>query len=240
MRSQTGRRLTSDELITELKRVYSLTGRDCLTREDFDDRSITSYRTIRSRFGSWAIALKIAGIPQSELANKNWTEAQCFENLADVWVHYQRQPSYREMSQPPSMIRGKIYATRWGTWHKALRAFADSANSEDQLSGENEKVPVSGISGPVPPRISRKPEDRREVRPALRIKVLSRDRFRCVFCGRSPATHLNIHDFHIDHILAVVNGGKTTLDNLQTLCPDCNLGKGRMVLPRVTPDFTTN
>jgi 5-methylcytosine-specific restriction endonuclease McrA len=56
-----------------------------------------------------------------------------------------------------------------------------------------------------------------------------RDRFRCLACGRSPATHLNV-ELHADHILAVANDGKTTLENLQTLCQDCNLGKGRTVL----------
>jgi 5-methylcytosine-specific restriction endonuclease McrA len=28
-------------------------------------------------------------------------------------------------------------------------------------------------------------------------------------------------------IVSVADGGKTTLENLQTLCEDCNLGKGR-------------
>ena len=37
-------------------------------------------------------------------------------------------------------------------------------------------------------------------------------------------------ELHADHILAVANDGKTTLENLQTLCQDCNLGKGRTVL----------
>ena len=38
---------------------------------------------------------------------------------------------------------------------------------------------------------SRTEADCREVRPGLRFKVFVRDKFRCVACGRSPATHLN-------------------------------------------------
>jgi len=53
-----------------------------------------------------------------------------------------------------------------------------------------------------------------------------RDRFRCVACGRSPATHLNI-ELHADHIVSVHDKGKTALENLQTLCLDCNFGKGK-------------
>jgi hypothetical protein len=233
------KRLTNDELIVEMKRVFALAGKEYLSRDDFDDNSPISCYTIMRRFGGRANALKIAQIPQSEMASKNWTAAQCFENLADVWIHYQRQPTFREMFRPPSKITGKTYATRWETWRKALMAFADSANSEDQLGEENEEVPVAVLSSPVSPKISQKPEDRREVRPALRIKVFARDHFRCKFCGRSPATHLNI-TLHADHIVAFVNGGKTILENLQTLCEECNLGKGRMVLPAISRDSSIN
>jgi 5-methylcytosine-specific restriction endonuclease McrA len=45
----------------------------------------------------------------------------------------------------------------------------------------------------------------------------------------APPHSLNI-ELHADHILAVANGGKTTLENLQTLCRQCNLGKGRTVV----------
>ena len=31
---------------------------------------------------------------------------------------------------------------------------------------------------------------------------------------------------HIDHIIAIKNGGKTAESNLQVLCDKCNLGKG--------------
>ncbi|OGL35671.1 hypothetical protein A3F38_02445 [Candidatus Saccharibacteria bacterium RIFCSPHIGHO2_12_FULL_48_21] len=59
---------------------------------------------------------------------------------------------------------------------------------------------------------------------SLRVKVLSRDKFRCVFCGKSPAINAGTI-LHIDHIKPFSKGGENTLDNLQTLCQDCNLGK---------------
>ena len=67
--------------------------------------------------------------------------------------------------------------------------------------------------------------DKREIRLGLRYAVLKRDRFRCVICGRSPATTLGVI-LHVDHIVAWSRGGKTVVENLRSTCEDCNLGKG--------------
>lgn len=59
----------------------------------------------------------------------------------------------------------------------------------------------------------------------LRLRVLKRDNFKCVLCGRSPAIVPGI-SLHIDHKIPFSRGGETVFENLQTLCQDCNLGKG--------------
>ena len=55
----------------------------------------------------------------------------------------------------------------------------------------------------------------------LRHEVFKRDGYRCKECG---ATNKEII-LHADHIIPVSQGGKDELDNLQTLCQDCNLAK---------------
>ena len=60
---------------------------------------------------------------------------------------------------------------------------------------------------------------------SLRFRVLKRDHFTCCCCGASPAKDPSV-ELHIDHIIPWAKGGETTLDNLQTLCSHCNLGKG--------------
>lgn len=56
---------------------------------------------------------------------------------------------------------------------------------------------------------------------SLRHMVFQRDNYRCVECGASnKETILNL-----DHILPVSKGGETIIQNLQTLCRECNLGK---------------
>jgi 5-methylcytosine-specific restriction endonuclease McrA len=69
------------------------------------------------------------------------------------------------------------------------------------------------------------PFRRRAVPLALRYMVLERDRFRCAACGASPAIDAGCR-LHVDHIVPVARGGETLLGNLQTLCADCNRGKG--------------
>jgi len=67
-----------------------------------------------------------------------------------------------------------------------------------------------------------KPRRRRDHIPAgLRYEVLRRDQGKCQYCGRSAPEVV----IHIDHKVPLSKGGATTLDNLQLLCRDDNLGK---------------
>lgn len=63
---------------------------------------------------------------------------------------------------------------------------------------------------------------RSELTLKLRYKILKRDNFMCVVCGRRPPDV----DLCIDHIKPVSKGGNNAESNLRTLCTDCNLGKG--------------
>ncbi|WP_373435214.1 HNH endonuclease [Metamycoplasma equirhinis] len=56
-----------------------------------------------------------------------------------------------------------------------------------------------------------------------RFEIYSRDNYCCKRCG---AYNKNLE---IDHIIPVSRGGKSTLDNLQTLCHDCNQQKGSSI-----------
>ena len=58
---------------------------------------------------------------------------------------------------------------------------------------------------------------------SLRYDVLKRDNFTCKICG---ASFLNDGvKLEVDHIFPISKGGKTEMNNLQTLCERCNRGK---------------
>lgn len=56
----------------------------------------------------------------------------------------------------------------------------------------------------------------------MRYEVLVRDKSTCQICGVSKKEGAVLH---VDHIVPVAKGGKSTLNNLRTLCDRCNLGK---------------
>ena len=64
--------------------------------------------------------------------------------------------------------------------------------------------------------------ERKYLTDKMRYDVLKRDDFKCKKCGVTAKDGAKLH---VDHIVPVSKGGKTTLSNLQTLCDRCNLGK---------------
>lgn len=72
--------------------------------------------------------------------------------------------------------------------------------------------------------ISNDHKTKREIGLQLRFRVFKRDNFKCCLCGNSPAKDPSV-ELHVDHIVPWAKGGETTIDNLQTLCSKCNIGK---------------
>jgi len=60
------------------------------------------------------------------------------------------------------------------------------------------------------------------VRAGLWWSVLARDNWTCRSCGRTPKDGVSLE---VDHITPRSRGGTNVMDNLQTLCKKCNIGK---------------
>ena len=207
-----------ESLINELKRVAGLIPEGKLTTRQFDNHSKVHSSTLFRRFGSWRNALAAAGLSNRfDDSTRAFSDEECFENLLAVWTALGRQPSFRDMAKPPSRIGTEAYVRHWGTWQKALEAFVERVNQD--APSETQSVSGTTASKQIPVR-----RTGRSIPLGLRYTVLMRDRFRCVLDGRSPATHPVT--LHIDHIKPWAEGGETVLENLRTLCSECNLGKG--------------
>ena len=61
--------------------------------------------------------------------------------------------------------------------------------------------------------------ERGRVSNKMRFSIYKRDGYRCRICGSTK-------NLEVDHIKPIAKGGKSTYDNLQTLCHSCNKKKG--------------
>jgi len=68
--------------------------------------------------------------------------------------------------------------------------------------------------------------ERAVITDSIRYDVMKRDGFRCVLCGMSAKDGAILH---VDHIIPVSKGGKSTMSNLRTLCEKCNMGKSNKI-----------
>jgi len=210
MKGQGGRALSSSEVILELRRVAAVLGQPTLSPDELAEHSpLAGARVVRSRFGSWRAGLEAAGLEVTPY-QRRWTGDDYFENLLGVWTHYGRAPKYAEMNRSPSRITNSGYAAKFGSWGLAKQAFVKRVNSDlDEGQREAASSPAATVKQPKP-----RQEDQRQIPIGLRYQIFRRDRFRCVICGRSPATNLDVA-LHVDHVLAFSRGGKTRLDNLR-------------------------
>lgn len=64
--------------------------------------------------------------------------------------------------------------------------------------------------------------ERGKVSNKMRFSIYERDGYKCRKCGISD----RYANLEIDHIIPISKGGKSTYDNLQTLCHKCNVEKG--------------
>jgi len=221
---------TSEQLLQDLRRVAADLGVTSLSMAQYKAKGMFSEHPFREHFGTWAQAVRQSGIELPTAYRARIQDEEYFRNLEHVWITLGRQPRFGEMERPLSQYSVKAYEHRFGSWRLALEAFVHYANqteiqpSEDKLSQDPRTIPKEPQPGRQP-RASHR--TRRAPGHRLRFQVMKRDHFKCRACGRSPATDERII-LHVDHIVSWDAGGETILDNLQTLCDACNLGKSNL------------
>jgi len=212
------RNTSDEELLNDLKAVSNIINKDTVTMEEYNQYGKYHSTTLTRRFGSWFLCLQKAQLQMSRSKIGISNEA-LFDNIEKVWIKLGKQPSYAQMEEYGEFSIG-TYTKRFGGWRKALEAFVDYVNSTEIKIDESEQT--SDTTSDVANHITR-----RDINLRMRFIVMKRDNFKCCMCGRSPATTPGL-ELHIDHIIPWSKGGETVIDNLQTLCSDCNLGKSNL------------
>lgn len=230
-------RISDKMLIKDLLHVSEILEKRVVTSSEYYEYGKYSSPTIIERFGSWSNFVDKAGLEQTGFVKRIDNE-ELFNEIERIWTALGRQPTTSDMKKGISKYSLDSFTRRFGGWRNALSAFIDYIKSDDNYNPEEIENPETEekeekISTSVENNISTtkkfKPKRTpRNINLKLRFKVLLRDNFKCCYCGASPAKNPNIV-LHVDHILPWSKGGETVIENLQTACSTCNLGKNNMV-----------
>jgi hypothetical protein len=209
--------IPDDELISDLKRAARALGSDTISTRGYDRLGSFNSSTLITRFGSWRSAVLKAGLRPIKIQKPS--KRVLLENIIAVWRSLGRQPKLMEMTRRTGEFSRGPYLRQFGSWFNAL------AELEEYVTSDPLALPARSAGGRALPlskgetnNIPRTPGIR------LRMQVMKRDNFKCVLCGSTPATSSGTV-LEIDHIIPWSKGGGTVLDNLQTLCSECNNGK---------------
>lgn len=217
--------LAPEVLVQELRKVAEQLGSRRFSRREFDRHAtVCKGSAVLAYFGTWAKARNAIGIPLRDHRpnRKQITNADLLAELARVWQALGHRPSKLEWEAAGALYSYTTYKHRFGGWVNACVALV--GGSIENVS-EHAAEKAAGTKRPNAPVERVPPERIRTIPLKLRLRVLTRDLFRCVLCGRTPALNPGAV-LHIDHIDPFVNGGPTTEANLRTLCEHCNWGKG--------------
>jgi len=171
-----------------------------------------SYPTIHKKFGGLSKAVMAAGLTPNICHNV--TDRQLLDALVDLWSRTLskegRRPERRDLKRYNISFSGDTYYRRFGSWKKALIAAYNSVGQEETINKAQD-----GLAPEITvPR-------RGDISIRKRFLVFKRDEFTCVMCGRSGRGV----KLEVDHKIPISKGGTDDLDNLQTLCFECNRGK---------------
>ena len=226
-------KVTSSELIEDVQRVSNLLNSKTFTSTEYSQVGNYSLATYYSHFSNWNSVLQLAGLkPFDKVAGKYISDLELLLNIEQMWISFGRQPTSNDVKNGFSKYSLHAYARHFGSWRNALIAFVNWINEDSPtpppaptlatISKPNRSAQEYNIMLQAPPQTTHTTS--RDINLRQRFKVLQRDHFKCCSCGASPATDPSV-ELHVDHIIPWAKGGESIIDNLQTLCSKCNIGK---------------
>lgn len=226
----------SDEAFFEdIRRVAQQLGKSFVSRNEYEEYGVYASGIRQKKYKGWNGLLKAAGLEPTPFRtgpNRKYTNKEIFEEIERVWILLGRQPKYIE-ARDGGLFRFSetVLCNHFGCWRKALEAFVAYINSDDDNDKDSQTEPTETIE-PMTTNaegIIIRHKTNRNINLRMRFRVMARDHFKCCKCGKSPATDPTVI-LHIDHIYPWAKGGETVMENLQTLCSECNLGKSDLLI----------
>lgn len=223
------KKITNEDLLNNIKYVANYLSKETITTSEYKELGVYSISIILDRFGSWEETLRKAGLQDTGFIKRIDTD-ELLKEIERLWILLGRQPTTSDIKNGNSKYSLNSFTRRFGGWRNALKEFIEYVNSDGEIQTTEDKLVNETVinnlnSNQIKIKTRRTPRDINE---RLRFKVLKRDNFKCVYCGKSPATDSNV-ELHVDHIIPWSKGGETVIENLQTSCSKCNLGKSDLI-----------
>lgn len=230
------RNISDEDLLNDIRNVAALLDKETISSGEYKAYCKYSKDTCLKRFSTWDNALALAGLkPFTQKSGQRIKDDDLLEEIERLWIALGRQPTTTDIRDGMSKYTLNTYARHFGGWRSALETFICWINTEKteailpecdkhEKDASHKRSQLEQNKMPSPKAIHK---TTRDINLRVRFKVMLRDNFKCCFCGASPAKAPGI-ELQIDHIAPWSKGGETTIDNLQTLCSQCNLGKSNM------------
>ena len=138
---------------------------------------------------------------------------------------YEAKLFLEKMLKPKTVFEIKVKLTLTdinGSYRTSKRKTFDAKTIKDAITELSQKSGSFYLNDNVWKSICR--VERGKVTNRMRFSIYKRDHNRCRICGRRTG------DLEVDHIIPIAKGGKSTYDNLQTLCHRCNVRKGANII----------
>jgi len=203
-------RISNGELLSSLEKYAKKVNFRYFPTTEYNkwNEKIAGAETFSDRFGSWKKALKIIGIEGGR--ERKYSPDELVTNLENVWKEIGYPPGKRQLAKYGQKISEHPYKMVWGSVRLACESLAKyherKISRQKLLNGGSEK------------------NARKTIPLHIRWAVLKKNNYACVKCGQSPAKNNDV-ELEVDHILPVAKGGTNDIENLQTLCWECNQGK---------------
>ncbi len=218
-----GTGVSESELLGDLRAVSKKLRKRSFSMQEYNKVGNFHSSTYKRKIG-WNKALEKAGLEMLKRGNDTVTAEMLFKNLSVVWERIGKQPSQGNLDDKRiSEFSSGYYKKEFETYNNALLLFTRWANKEktkpSTIKNKRSRIP--------------KHKTHRNVSVRLRYLVMKRDHFKCQAewhiksTPRSPAEDPNVI-LEIDHKKAWSKGGETVLENLRTLCSECNKAKSNL------------
>ena len=218
---------SDEDFFEDVRAVAARLGRNYVSVEEYAKYGKYSHASKINKYKSWDNVMRESGLESTPFRTgpkMKYSDEELFQEIERIWIKLGRQPTTNDIRRGEFHIGQNTFLRRFGSWRKTLETFVEYINAdrteEDSLTQhqtvlqEEKQQEQNGIHH----------RTKREVNLRMRFKVMAKDNFKCRFCGRSPSSTPGLV-LQIDHIKPWSKGGETVMENLQTLCQDCNLGK---------------